>query len=269
MLSSPWCCSSRLWAQISLPLSPAAVPCRRSAPWSVLQTPKQEKRQRRVSITQYLGYSCCCLHVVDDEWNPISENNYHNYSSKPCFFARTSALLFVSVFCRWILTKDICSGSTTFTITAWANCQSSSRPKTHTVFWCSCFLKHTFDSESLRGILSYTYRSTAIINNLQKGRLLLGKASKPLSLSFWSKLSIATTNIFWSRPEQTGRRKSNRDNSDTATHAFQFRIDWREAVTDTLGVWFHIYMGGNMCTSEVLKELMQVWCPSQKTTGRS
>lgn len=66
---------------------------------------------------------------------------------------------------------------------------------------------------------------TAIINNLQKGRLSLGKASKPLSLSFWSKLSIATTNIFWSRPEQTGRRKSNRDNSDTATHALCFNLE--------------------------------------------
>lgn len=38
---------------------------------------------------------------------------------------------------------------------------------------------------------------TDIINNLQKGRLSLGKASKPLSLSFWSKLSIATTNTFF------------------------------------------------------------------------
>lgn len=43
-LPSPWCCSSRLSAQRFPPPSPAAAPCRHSAPSSVQQTPEQQQR---------------------------------------------------------------------------------------------------------------------------------------------------------------------------------------------------------------------------------
>lgn len=43
--SSPSCCSSLLSAQRSPPPSPAAAPCRRSAPWSVQQTPEGQRRK--------------------------------------------------------------------------------------------------------------------------------------------------------------------------------------------------------------------------------
>lgn len=162
MLSSPWCCSSRLWAQISLPLSPAAVPCRRSAPWSVLQTPKQQREKTEMGKhhtilgIQLLLAACSGRRMKSNQWEQLPQLFFKAlFLCQNISFALCLGFLHTD---KRILTKDICSGSTTFTITAWANCQSSSRPKTHTVFWCSCFLKHTFDSESLRGILSYTYR---------------------------------------------------------------------------------------------------------------
>lgn len=45
--SSPWCCSSRLWARRSPPPSPAAAPCRRSAPWSARQTPEEGRNKEK------------------------------------------------------------------------------------------------------------------------------------------------------------------------------------------------------------------------------